>query len=286
MNHRIDTAPYSHRIPTLTGYLTVEPWRSITYLGTLILLKLLIQVSLYRRGFMSVSADEFARGIRAARWSLAPRLDLIADVQDVWLPFEKYLNGGLLRIWPDVILAPRATVFVASCLLLVCLFILVRILFNSFIVPALSTAFVTFQPWYAWLSGTPMLEMYYLAFFFGGLIFLVRWLREKRQGYWLLSGLCFLLASGFHVQSWTFINLVNLLTCGFLIRFWAQRQYQYAWQLLGHYVVSNVFILVYVAAEFLMRGELFGFLAGHTNYSLWYYSGYDVPVLIKFLAIS
>jgi len=274
---------YLRRRPALIGYVADEPWRSVTYLGTLILLKLLLQFSLYRRGFISVAADEFARGLRAARWALEPRLDLIADVQDVWLPFEKYLNGILLWLWPDVILAPRATVFIASCLLLVFLFILVRVLFQRFVVAALSTAFIAFQPWYAWLSGTPMLEMYYLACFFAGLIFLVRWLQEKRRGYWLFSGLCFMLASGFHVQSWIYINLVNLLTVGFLIGFLAQRHYRYAGQLLGHYVLSNVFILVYVAAEFLVRGELFSFLAGHTSYSLWYYNGYDVPAITKFL---
>jgi hypothetical protein len=252
------------------------------YLGILFLLKIAIQVVLYQRGFISVSADEFARGIRAAQWALQPRLDIF-ETEEVWLPFEKYLNGLLLLIWPDVMMAPRVTAFIASYLLLIALFWLVYYLFGKFSVAALASLFVVFQPWYAWLSGTPMLEMYYLACFLVGLVFLVIWLNEERRGYWFWAGCCFMLASGFHAQSWTMINIVNLLTVVDLYQYIRQKQYRRIWRLLIFYCLGNAFIIAFTIVEFARAGRLFNFLAEHTSYSKWFYGGYNVSVLEKFL---
>ena len=263
--------------------LNTEPVRSIVYLSSLFFVKIVIQFAIVARGFISVSADEFSRGIGAARWALQPRLDILADAKGTWLPFEKYLNGLLLLVWPDTIWAPRLTVFIASCLVLIALFVLTYYLFDSFPVAALSAAFVLFQPWYVWLSGTPMLEMYYLACFLGGLIFLVVWLREARRGYWVWAGLCFLLASGFHVQSWTLINLVLLLTLPLLFWCISHRQRRRMLQLVGLYVLSNSLIITFALIEFFNTGHVFGFLANHTSYSKWFYHGYNISVGEKLL---
>ncbi|MCA9973547.1 MAG: hypothetical protein KC425_25205, partial [Anaerolineales bacterium] len=257
--------------------------RSFRFLFALLLLKTVSQVLLYRHGLLSLSADEYARGIVAATWAANPRIDLLADLQAVWLPLEKYLNGLALIVWPDVILAPRLTVFLASCVTLVMFFLLTRRLFADFAIAALSTLLVALLPWFAWLSGTPMLEMYFFACFFAGLFFLVVWLQEERRAAWLWAGACFLLASGFHVQSWPLINLVNLLTLPFLWRFARQRAWRRALRLLGFYLLGNALILGFTLLEFALTGELFAFLSSHTAYSLWYYGGYDVPPLEKFL---
>ena len=115
----------------LPKILSEEPQRSIIYLVSLTFVRAGIQIALYRQGFISVAADEFARGIRAAKWAENPHINILTDVQGIWLPLEKYLNGLLLLVWPDVILAPRVTVFAASCLLLVTMYLLTYYLFNS-----------------------------------------------------------------------------------------------------------------------------------------------------------
>lgn len=267
----------------LMKYLSAEPMRSIFYLNSLVFLKLVFQITLSSRGFISVSADEFARGIRAAKWALRPRFDILADVKGTWLPLEKYLNGLSLHVWPDVIWAPRVTVFIASCLVLIALFVLVYDLFKNFSVAALASALVVFQPWYAWLSGTPMLEMYYLACFLGGLVLVVMWLRKACRGYWFWAGCCFMLASGFHVQSWTFINLVNLIIASCLYKYVSQRRFRCLLRLIGFYILGNSFIITFSIIEFLNTGRLFAFLANHTNYSKWFYGGYDVSIWEKLL---
>lgn len=260
-----------------------EPRRSIVYLGLLILTRAIVQVVLYNRGFISVAADEFFRGILAAQWALEPRFDLATDLTGAWLPFEKYLNGSLMRLWPDVILVPRVTVFVASCLLLVSFFLLVRYLFRSFLVAAVASLFAATVPWFVWLSGTPMLEMYYLAFFFGGLILLVVWLREARRGYWFWAGCCFMLASGFHVQSWILINVTNLLTVGWLVHYLRQRQAVRLWRLIGFYLLGNALVLAGAILGFARTGQWFAFFADHTSYSKWFYGGYNASMWEKLL---
>jgi hypothetical protein len=260
-----------------------EPRRSIVYLGLLILARAIVQAVLYTRGFISVAADEFFRGIVAAQWALEPRFDLATDLTGAWLPFEKYLNGSLLRLWPDAILIPRLTVFVASCLLLVAFFLLVRYLFRSFWVAALASLFAATVPWFVWLSGTPMLEMYYLAFFFWGLLLLAVWLREARRGYWFWAGCCFMLASGFHVQSWILINTVNLLTVGCLYRYLRQGRTGQLWRLIGFYLLGNALILAGAILGFASTGQLFAFFADHTSYSKWFYDGYNASIAEKLL---
>jgi hypothetical protein len=210
-------------------------------------------------------------------------LDIVSDVKGIWLPLEKYLNGSLLLLWPDAIWAPRATTFVASFVLLIVLFILVNHLFESYPTAVLATTFVAFQPWYVWLSGTPMLEMYYLLCFFSGLTLLVIWLRRAYRQYWFWAGCCFALASGFHVQSWTFINIVNLFTVPHLVQSIRLGDLKRAARLVGLYAISNSLIAFFSIVEFTSTGEVFAFLGRHTTYSIHFYGGYDVSLWEKFV---
>ncbi|MBK8434259.1 MAG: hypothetical protein IPL28_24550 [Chloroflexi bacterium] len=205
--------------------LSLEPWRSILYLISLTIVRGIIQIRLYQQGFISASADEFARGIITSTWAQNPRLNLLEDIQGTWLPLEKYVNGLFLLIWPDVILAPRFTVFIFSTLLLIILYNLAHELFERFSIAVVTTFLVASLPWFVWLSGTPMLEMYYFTCFFAGLLFLAKWLKNPYTNVWIISGGCFLLASGFHVQSWTFINLINVLLLPYL--YWLIKNKKY-----------------------------------------------------------
>ena len=253
------------------------------FLSCLILIKIALQAYLYRAGFISLSADEFARGISAATWSQNPQIGSLASNVQIWLPFEKFLNGIALMIWDDVIWAPRLTAFLASVALLVAVFALARVMFASSLAAAFAATFVVFQPWYAWLSGTPMLEIYFLACFFAGFTFLLIWLREQRRRYWIYGGIFFFLASGFHLHSWLLINVVNLLTAVYLYKFIRQKQFRYAAQLVGMFFLSNLLILVFSYVGMFMTGTLAQALGEHKVYSRWFYGGYDVSLIEKIL---
>lgn len=258
-----------------------EPYFSAGFLACLIIFKAITQLYLYQQGFISVAADEFARGVMAWRWAQNPQLEILADLQNVWLPFEKYLNGLMFLLWPDPLLAPRLTVFVASCVLLVALTLLSYELFENGSIARLTAVLVVVQPWYVWLSGTPMLEMYYFAWFFLGVWLLLKGLKANRPLFWYTAGVCFFGAAGFHVQSWTFINLVNLLTLPYFFTQLRQKQFGRAGHLVAYYVLSNSFILLYAGLEWLYTGRVFAFLGHHTSYSLWFYGGYEVSVAEK-----
>ncbi|TMA83114.1 MAG: hypothetical protein E6J72_00815 [Deltaproteobacteria bacterium] len=262
--------------------LSREPIRSAAWLLALVVVKAAVLASLYHRGFLSISADEFARGVRAMHWAAHPTLAW-SDFSEAWLPPEKILNGTALMVWPDPIWAPRATAFLASCVLLVAFHRMVRLLFEPWLVAALASALLVVQPWYIWLSGTPALDVYYLSLFVLGLGFLVEWLRDDVRGRWLAAALCFLLASGFHVQSWLLINLVHVLTLGFLVRAVRQRDARRGLRLIGTYVISDAFMLACGVGALVVGGVPLAFLGEHTRYSKWFYGGYDVSVADKLL---
>ena len=267
----------------LLSRLGVEPIRSALFLSLLIVLKLIMQSLLVAEGIIGVSADEFARGIRAAKWSQQPRFDIVADLQATWLPLEKYLNGSVLILWPDVIWAPRATAFVASCILLVALFLLTYFLFDNFMSAALAACFIVSLPWYGRLSGTPMLDIYFLAAFAGGLVLILAWLQESDRGSWFWAGCCFMIAGGFHVQSWTLINLVNLATIPYLIRYRPQKRVNRIQQLIGFYFLGNGIPIAYSVVAYITGGHPLAFLEKHTTYSKWFYGGYEVSISEKVL---
>ena len=160
-------------------------WRDGLFLSGLFLAKGIFLLLLYRHGFLSVSADEYARGIRAAIWAERPLFDWRTDVLATWLPLEKYVNGAALWVWHEVIWMPRLTVFVASGIVLTAVYLFTWRLFRQRETAVFAAILLTVQPWYIWLSGTPMLEMYYLACFIPGLVLLWRWLYEGRIHSWL-----------------------------------------------------------------------------------------------------
>lgn len=257
--------------------------RTLYFLGAVLVAKVAVAVYLAASGFVSVSADEFARGLVAVQWARSPRFNLVADISGIWLPLEKYLNGVLLMIWPDAYVTPRVSTFVASCVLAVVVYVWVYRLYGRIEVAEIATLLVIVQPWYLWLSSTPMLEMYYLPFVLGGLMLMTRWLRRVEGRDWLYAGCCLLVASGFHVQSWTFINLLNLLTVGYWVRFAIQQRWGPMAKLSGFYLLGNGLILLFTAIEYVTTGSVFGFLSRHAVYSKWFYAGYGVSFWEKFL---
>ena len=252
------------------------------WLASLVLAKLASAAALTRWGFVSVSADEFSRGLRAVRWARAPRLDALGELTSgVWLPLEKYLNGGVLLVWPDPIVAPRATAFVSSCVLVVAVFVLARRLAADLHVAMVASLLVVAQPWYAWLSATPALDVYWLACYLAGLGCWLAWLDERRRRAWLWAGVWFALASAFHYPSWIPIELTYGLSSLEVARWWRRRETGALVRSLTSWAIATSFIGFFVTAGWLADGRPLGFLESHTAYSKWFYGGYRVSLAEK-----
>lgn len=181
----------------------------------LLSIKVILLLYFYHLGFVAVSADEYSRGITAARWALDGDLPTVLYT-GTWLPFELYLNGLSLMIWDNVIWTPRITAFLFSCFLLVYFLKLVQYLYKLYSVTLIAGLLLTFNPWFIWLSGTPMLDIYYLAPFVGGLFYFLKWTDTNSDRCLVISILLFAFSTGFHVQSWILVNAVNLAACYFI----------------------------------------------------------------------
>jgi len=246
----------------------------------LLSIKIVLQLYLYHLGFVSVSADEYSRGILAARWALLRDLPT-ALYTGTWLPFELYLNGLSLMIWDNLIWTPRITVIIFSCFLLVYFLKLVQYLYDLYPVTLIAGLFLIFNPWFIWLSGTPMLDIYYLAPFTGGLFYFLKWTNTNSNQYLVISTLLFAFSTGFHFQSWILVNAVNLAACYFIWVMYKQKKYKHIFMLIGFFIGNNLFTFIYLAAEIITTGEFLHFVSSHTVGTKLYYDGYEVGLLRK-----
>jgi hypothetical protein len=244
------------------------------------LIKIAYQALLYKSGFISVSADEFARGITAFKWSENPHAIYIGGTP--WMPLETYLNGFMLMLWDNVILAPRFTAFLASCLLLVYFYKFTKYIFSENIIAYFAVLMLLFHQWYVWLSGTPMLDIYFLAFILGGLYYLAVWLEEFSERCLLLSALFLFISSAFHFQSWAIINVINLVTFPILLNFLKNKDFRKSLLLITFYFANNFFILIFTVGTYLSKDTLNVFRF-HTVWSKIWAKGYNVSLLNKLL---
>lgn len=259
-------------LPTINNNVTIP-------IVALLFLKLLLLFYLYNNGFISLSADECSRGITAAQW--ADRDLSTSFLMTNWLPGEIFLNGFSLMVWDNVIWTPRITAFVFSCFLLIYFIKLVQYLFDQQMVTSLAGLFLVFNSWYTWLSGTPMLDIYYLALYIAGLYYFLVWSNTRRNLYLLLSIGFFCLSTTFHFQSWILVNVVNLCACLYAWEMLRKRDYKNLSKLILFFIANNLFIATYLIAEYYSTGEWFYLMHGHANFTKEYYHGYNVGAYEK-----
>ncbi len=246
----------------------------------LLCIKLALAIYLYGLGFLSLSADEYSRGITAARWALDGEIPL-GIYMYAWLPFESYVNGLALMIWDDVIWTPRITVFIFSCVLLVYFLKLVHYLFKSLVVTLIAGLLLIFNPWFVWLSGTPMLDIYYLAPFAAGLYYVTKWIEERRSVFLIAGGILFFLSTGFHSQGWILVNAANLFVAGFAVGFLRKKNWRAVFEIAGFLLLGNLFIVFYLPVEHSATGEWLYMFRDHAVRTLPYYADYNVTLWEK-----
>lgn len=242
--------------------------------------KAAITLALYALGFAGVSADEYSRSIAAMQWAHAPHL-IVGKI--AWLPFELYLDGTLLKIIPDPLWVPRATAFIASCLLLLFFYRLVRLLYAAALPAAVSTLGLLVFPWYVWMGATPMLDEYYLAAICAGLLYAARWIIEGKTGALYGAALAFFLASGFHYQAWMVLAVIDFAGLWLLVRLLRAKDWRNATHLCVATILAHAYIAFTLTATYLDTGNPLAFIASHNKYTKWFFHGYQVSRLQKLL---
>ena len=245
-----------------------------------LLLQATLLAYLVHHGFVSLSADEFSRSLRSQRWAAAPE---IVWWSGVWMPAELYLHGLSHWFFEDPLTGPRVTVFASSCVLMVYVASLVRCLWGDPIVTLIAVIVLASHPWYVALSGTPMLDVYYLTFFVAGVYYLCCWLEAYRDRYLVFAGMAFVGASAFHISSWLFIASVQLCLVPVIVAATRAGDRGRVLRLIAYGGLSFSFVAYYLAATWVMEGSVGAGIAEHTEYTRWFRDGYDVSVVEKLL---
>ncbi len=160
--------------------------------------RLLLQLMLYRAGFMALTADEFGRTVLAARWAQHPYMLWNGP----WLPFHMYLFGTALRLKMEMLWVPRVIVILFGALSILLMYLLTSQLFGSRRVGLISAFLLAVNPVHVWLSSTPLTEIPHATFALAGLLGLVLYLKYGKQRYIYLGAFALALASGFRFEAW------------------------------------------------------------------------------------
>ncbi|HEY1013987.1 MAG TPA: phospholipid carrier-dependent glycosyltransferase [Herpetosiphonaceae bacterium] len=167
-------------------------------LALILLGRLLLQIQLYRGGFLSLTADEFLRVELAARWARAPRLIW----SGVWVPFHEYMFGALLRLRWDLVYLPRYATMAFGFLSIALIYAIALRLSRSPAAALLSALLAAANPAHVWLSSTPLTEMPYVACVLLAMLGLARYAEERRPGWLWLGAGALACAQGLRFEAW------------------------------------------------------------------------------------
>ena len=158
-------------------------------LGLAFLLAIISQYMLFAKGFYSLVYDESARSLMSDNLTLKTALEPF-----IWPPFYKIITGLFLKVYDDLLFAPRLMTMVFGLLTLGALILLSKTLFQNKIIDILTAFLSIYVPHRFLLSIAPMAEIYFYFFIILGSVFLIRWLREEKD--WQVIGVstCFFLA--------------------------------------------------------------------------------------------
>ena len=256
------------RIATATqGFISSAaklPLFAMLFLGAVVLVKTVLQLSLYLIGYRAFTGDDFARALRSDRWLQA--IDKGFDLT-TWLnlnlgmpqlPFPDYLFGLALALYRDVYITPKVMNLLLSSIAVVIVYLLGRKLFGRS-AGLFAAILCAFQPWIIWLglSGmTSELPSVIMITLFG--LFLLRWLETNHSVSLLAAAGCLFVAAGIRFENWFFPVVFSL----FLVyRFISDARMgrltgQAATVIVGALAITNAFPILYMAASFYVLGDL------------------------------
>ena len=256
---------------------------TIYILTFLLLIRLGLQLILYRVGFQSLTADEFGRTVISAQWAIHPNIIW----EGFWLPFDYYLLGTGLKIWWNLLITPRVITIGFGLTSIVFMYFVATEVFHKTRIGYLSALLLAVNPLHIWLSSTPLTEIIHTTFVLIALFGLVRYLKSKNKKYLFLAVLMLGLANGFRFEAWMVSTLFSLFILGY--GSWMIRKGIYTFnQFLGLAIVAIipwVFPAIWSIKGYLSTGNPLYFMEIVNAYkNTWYgqshsYINYVKPLL-------
>jgi hypothetical protein len=231
--------------------------------ATLVLMKTVLQLTLYLLGYSAYAADDFARTLKADDWARHPRFDLGWEWGNLvlggggQLPFADYLFGLGLALRRDLFLTPKVVNLAVSCVAVVAVYLLGRELFGR-TAGLVTASLFALQPWNVWLGISGMtsdLPSVVLITLFA--LFLFRWFEDGQPRTLLAAASLSAIANGFRYENWFFALTVSLLIVYDLLSRWRQRclTSQSITAALCALALVNAFPVIWMATSYYVLGD-------------------------------
>jgi hypothetical protein len=190
------------------------PLFTMQFLAGVVLVRAVLELSLYLIGYRAYSGDDFGRALSADRWlqAIDKGFDLTTwlNLGRPQLPFPDYLFGLALALYRDVYVTPKVINLFLSTIVVILTYLLGRELFGR-TTGLFAAILCAFQPWIIWLglSGhTSDLPSVVMITSFG--LFLFRWLETNRSVSLLAAAGCLFVAAGMRYENWFFVAVFSL----------------------------------------------------------------------------
>ncbi len=161
------------------------------------------QLGLYLVGLYSVSADDSARALLGHDLTLAKALEPVGS----WPPLPKILTGLALKVYDDLVIAPRILSNATGLLTLGALVLLSHLLFGDRMITLVTGMLGVLLPQRLILSVAPLPDIYVYLFTLLAAAFLIGWLRRGGAAALTAASICLLLAATVRYEAW-FFNVV------------------------------------------------------------------------------
>jgi hypothetical protein len=231
--------------------------------------RLLLQVMLYRFGFISLSADEFGRVVLAARWAQNPH----TVWSGVWLPFHMYMFGTALRLKWDMLYVPRIIVILMGVISILLMYVLTNRLLESRRIGLISAFLLAVNPVHIWLSSTPLTGIPHLTLVLAAILSLVVHLKHGRQFYIYLGAFMLALANGFRFEAWmlSVVFSLSLVGRGILLYKRKELDFKQSLNLIFGAIIPWLFPIAWVVGSWLATGNPLSFMQSINSYKLTWY---------------
>ena len=238
-----------------------------------LMLRVILQILVYRHGFLSLTADDFGRVLLADHWSKTNLINWFGN----WLPVYLVFFGSFLKVFRDLLWTPRLIAAGCGIAALVMMYFLCAQLFKNSLVALLSMFLFAVSPAAIWLSSTPLTEMPYTLLVLVFLTAFIRYWETDRYRYLILSALILSLASGLRFEAWVLTGLFGLLLFGRIARRVHQKKLQRReWVLASlSILIVGIVPVLWSLGNYLHYGDPFFYFSDIKSYkSIWY--GHDV----------
>ncbi|MEW6269257.1 MAG: glycosyltransferase family 39 protein [Thermodesulfobacteriota bacterium] len=224
----------------------------------LVALRVGLQLVLHESGFRSLTADEFARVVVAARW--AETGEPIGP--GPWPPLQFYVLGTALQLHWDLLVTPRVVSSVVG-LAAIGLVWAIGTRLGGRAAGLLAAFGLAIQPSHVWLSSTPLSEGFYATWWLAAVLATMRFHAGRRPAWLLLAAAAVAAASATRLEGW----VVAVLFCAYCARQIglaedSRRRAAYAAALL----LAAAFPVLWVLSDFVAHGSAFSFLRDIESY--------------------